>query len=121
VAPGAKIRIADSVGISSSTLVAGNSIEIGAHTLIGAGCLIIDNDFHAPGPGHTWKTEYIKNSKPVRVGAGCFLGARSILLKGVQLGDGVVVGAGSVVTKSFPAGSIIAGNPATIVGTRTRP
>lgn len=121
VAPGAKIRIADSVGISSSTLVAGNSIEIGAHTLIGAGCLIIDNDFHAPGPGHTWKTEYVKNSKPVRVGAGCFLGARSILLKGVQLGDGVVVGAGSVVTKSFPAGSIIAGNPATIVGTRTRP
>ena len=49
---------------------------------------------------------------PITVGKNCFLGMNSILLCGVSLGDYCVVGAGSVVTKSFPAGSVIGGNPA---------
>jgi acetyltransferase-like isoleucine patch superfamily enzyme len=79
--------------------------------------MVLDNDFHALGPGFSWLTEYSINSKPVKIGRGCFIGARSIILKGVTLGDRVVIGAGSVVTKDFPAFSIAAGNPARIVGT----
>ena len=53
---------------------------------------------------------------PIAVGDDCFIGARSILMPGVVIGDNVIVAAGSVVTKSAPAGSIIGGNPARVIG-----
>ena len=40
-----------------------------------------------------------------------------MLLPGVTIGSNAFVGAGSVVTKDVPAGAIVAGNPARIVGT----
>jgi acetyltransferase-like isoleucine patch superfamily enzyme len=49
---------------------------------------------------------------PIRIGRGVFVGARSIVLKGVTIGDGAVVGAGSVVTSDVPAHTLVAGNPA---------
>ena len=119
--PNAQILLADRVGLSSSTIIAGNSIQIGEETILGAGCMVLDNDFHSPGPGFTWLNEYSRNSKPVKIGRGCFIGARSIILKGVTLGDRVIVGAGSVVTKNFPAFSIVAGNPAQIIGSIPNP
>ena len=49
------------------------------------------------------------------IGSNVFIGARSIITKGVHIGDGVVVGAGSVVTKDVPANVVVAGNPAKII------
>ena len=117
----ARLTLGDRVGLSSSVIVAGNSIEIGEDTILGAGSMVLDNDFHAPGPGFSWLTEYSKNSKPVKIGRGCFIGARSIILKGVTLGDRVIIGAGSVVTKDVPAYSVAAGNPARVVRTLPKP
>jgi acetyltransferase-like isoleucine patch superfamily enzyme len=56
--------------------------------------------------------------RPVRIGRCTWIGMRAIVLPGVQLGEGTVVGAGAVVTRSFPPGSIVAGNPAKVIGTR---
>ena len=52
----------------------------------------------------------------IRIGDNCFIGAHAIILPGVTLGKEVVVGAGAVVTKSYPDGSIVAGNPARLIG-----
>ena len=121
VTPTARLTLGNRVGLSSSIVVAGNSIEIGEDTILGAGAIVLDNDFHALGPGFSWLTEYSKNSKPIKIGRGCFIGTRSIILKGVTLGDRVIIGAGSVVTKDVPAYSIAAGNPARVVGTIPKP
>ena len=121
VTPTSRIQLGDRVGLSNSVIVAGNSIEIGEDTILGSGVMILDNDFHVMGTGFSWVSECSTNSKPIKIGRGCFIGARSIILKGVTLGDRVVIGAGSVVTKDVPAHSIAAGNPARVVGTIPNP
>lgn len=41
-------------------------------------------------------------TKPVVIKDGAFIGAGSMILKGVTIGEGAIVGAGSVVTKNIP-------------------
>lgn len=113
---GSQIIIGDNVGISGSTICARNQIVIGNNVLIGSGCIITDSDAHPL----NWedRREEISNnikSAPVIIGDDVFIGARSIILKGVEIGDKAVVGAGSVVTKNVPANTIVAGNPAVVV------
>jgi acetyltransferase-like isoleucine patch superfamily enzyme len=51
----------------------------------------------------------------VRIEDDVFIGMRCLILKGVTLGAGCVIGAGSVVTKSIPPGAVAAGNPARVI------
>ncbi|MEE1199266.1 MAG: acyltransferase [Christensenellales bacterium] len=51
------------------------------------------------------------------IGDNCFIGARTVIMRGVTLPPNTIVGAGSVVTKSFTEQrQIIAGNPARVIG-----
>jgi acetyltransferase-like isoleucine patch superfamily enzyme len=54
-------------------------------------------------------------SAPIRICKGAWIGARSIILKGVVVGEGAIVGAGSVVSKDVPAWTIVGGNPARVI------
>jgi maltose O-acetyltransferase len=43
------------------------------------------------------------------------IGARTIVLAGVEIGPRTIVGAGSVVTRSLPPDTVCAGNPAKVI------
>ena len=109
-----KIRIGDCCGISNTTIFASESITIGDRVLLGGGTKIYDTDFH-------WldlekrMSEDGGITKPVVIEDGVFVGAHTIILKGVTIGKASVIGAGSVVTKSIPAGEIWGGNPAKFI------
>ena len=53
-------------------------------------------------------------AKPILIGSGSWIGAKSIIMGGVEIGEGCIVAAGSVVTKSVPANTLVAGVPARI-------
>jgi len=114
LAPGAVLRLKRGVAMSGAVVCAARSIEIGQGTILGSGALIIDNDFHEAEGEFGW-TDARSTARPVRIGRGCFIGARAIVLKGVTIGDRAIVGAGAVVSKDVPAGMLAVGNPAQVV------
>lgn len=109
-----KIRIGDGCGLSNCTLFACESITLGKNVLIGGSTKVYDTDFH-------WLdymrriTDTGSTTKPVAIMDGAFIGAHSIILKGVTIGKKSVIGAGSVVTKNVPDGEIWVGNPAKFI------
>lgn len=108
---GAAITVGNGSGISNTAIFARESVTVGENVFIGAGTCIYDNDFH-PVDFESRMRNDAPVCKPVVIKDGAFIGAHSIILKGVTVGERSVIGAGSVVTKSVPDGEIWAGNPA---------
>ena len=114
VQPGAKLEIGDGAGLSNCAIFASESISIGRDVLIGAGAKIYDTDFH-PVSFEARKAGAAPKHSPIVIEDGAFIGAQSIILKGVRIGQRSVIGAGSVVTKAVPGGEVWAGNPAKFI------
>lgn len=114
---GATLRIGDNVGISQTALIAAADITIGDNVKLGGGVRVYTTDFHSLDPEVRASAADRDGRKmaPVTIGANAFVGAFSIILKGVTIGEGAVVGAGSVVTRDVPAGEIWGGNPARFI------
>jgi acetyltransferase-like isoleucine patch superfamily enzyme len=114
--PTSTIEIGEGTGISGASIVAKTGITIGKRVLIGAGACIWDTDFH-PLDAETRREHATRNARsaPIIIEDEAFIGARSMILKGVRIGRGAVIGAGAVVTRDVAPGAIVAGNPARVV------
>lgn len=113
---GASLTIGDFTGFSNIAISCKERITIGNHVKIGGGVKIYDSDFHALNFEDRKNRETdIPLKKPVSIEDGCFIGAHSIILKGVTIGRESIIGAGSVVTKSVPEKEIWGGNPAKMI------
>ncbi len=114
-----RIAIGNNSGCSFAVLSSKSSIRIGQNVKIGGNARIYDHDFHAP--DHLSRREAATDTAscktaPVVVGDDVFIGANTIILKGVTIGDRSIIGAGSVVSlKQIPPDSLVGGNPARVV------
>lgn len=113
--PKSKILIGDNVGMSGVSISCMSSITIGNNVLIGSGVIITDNDAHSINPLFRNDSSKIL-SKSIHIHDDVFIGARSIILKGVSIGHGALIGAGSVVSRDVESYAIFAGNPAKKIG-----
>ncbi|WP_108262964.1 acyltransferase [Mangrovicoccus ximenensis] len=115
---GGKIFVGKNSGLSNCTLVSDSEIYIGENVNIGGGVKIYDTDFHNIDPVQRRNEVagiFHGITRKISIEDGAFIGAHSIILKGVSVGRNSVVGAGSVVTKSVPPNEIWAGNPARFI------
>jgi len=89
-------------------------LEVGHDALIATGVMVYDFDAH-PYDADKRRQEVAighSNVRPVHIGAHAWIGARALILKGVNIGEGAIVAAGSVVTRDVAPGTVVAGNPA---------
>lgn len=92
-------------------------VKIGKYFHVGRGLTIFTSN-------HNYKSEksipYDEDDiiKSVEIGDFVWIGANVSIVPGVKIEEGAVVGMGSVVTRDVPAGAIVVGNPAKIIGYR---
>jgi maltose O-acetyltransferase len=84
-------------------------ITIGDHVGFGEECMLLAHDAQMD--------EFLDAARigRVTIGNSCHIGARTVLLPGVEIGDRTIVGASSVVSRSLPADSVCAGSPARVI------
>ena len=113
---GARLTIGDDFGMTGGSLVCDERISIGDRVWVGANSVIADSDFHPLEPQRRSEAPLDARTLPISIGDDVFIGMNALILKGVSIGAGAVVGAGSVLRRDVPAGAIVAGNPAVVVG-----
>jgi maltose O-acetyltransferase len=104
------------------------SIAIGNRVLISHGVNIHDNNSHSHSAalrhihfktifstGHPAILDDVASASVV-IEDDVWIGFNSTILKGVRIGRGAIVGAASVVTKDIAPYTIVAGNPARVIG-----
>lgn len=98
---GATMQLGSKVYINrNSCIVAKNAITIGNAVDIGPNVCIYDHDHNKNAP-----SGFV--TAPIRIGDHVWIGANSVILKGVTIGENCVIAAGSVITRDVPANSIV--------------
>jgi acetyltransferase-like isoleucine patch superfamily enzyme len=111
----ALLTIGDDFGMTGGSLVCEQQITIGKRVTVGCNTIIADTDFH-PLDAQARQADFLAGATaPIVIEDDVFIGMNALILKGVRLGAGCVVGAGSVVTRDVPAGAVVAGNPARVI------
>ena len=123
IANGERIRIGRRSHIGARcNLWAGDTvgrIDIGEYALFGPEVFITASNYRYELGDRVM--EQPKAEATVTIGANTWLGARVMVMPGVDIGEGAVIGAGSVVTRSIPPWTVAVGSPAKVVAPRERP
>jgi maltose O-acetyltransferase len=106
------MRIGDDVWLPASTWIDTDHchlISIGDHTGLGEECMILAHDAQMD--------EFLDAARIGRVDIreSCHIGARCVVLPGVQVGPRTIVGANSVISRSLPPDTVCAGSPARVL------
>ena len=117
-----KITIGANVSLGfDTTLSAIDRINIGDNVLIASGVFITAHNhgqYRGPqsaAPETPPAYRPLHSRGPVIIEANCWIGEHVVILPGVHIGAGCVIGANSVVTHDVPAHTISGGNPSRVL------
>lgn len=96
----------------NSTLYCLGPVTIGADVVLSQGAHLCAGDHAIRDPN------FPVLKRPITLENGVWIAAEAFIGPGVSIGEGAVVGACAVVMRPVPAGAVVAGNPARVVGQR---
>ena len=128
VGPNGRVSLGEYALVSAARIICDSEVEIGDYALIAWNVVIMDTyrvSLDVAVRRHELERISLRpqrrfydacEPRPVRIGRNVWIGFEACVLPGVIIGEGSVVGARSVVTENVPPFTVIAGNPARIVG-----
>ncbi|MEN9306236.1 MAG: hypothetical protein RL173_168 [Fibrobacterota bacterium] len=113
---GKGLVIGDRVGIgSSSFLGCAGGIEIGDDTILGNFVSLHSESHVFTNPEIPIRSQGVTRNG-IKVGKGCWIGAKATILDGAVIGDNCLVAAGAVVLKGeYPSHVVLGGIPARVI------
>ncbi len=124
----ARAEIGDYCYFTNAVLLCELELRIGSYVVIGWNATIADTDFHPIAPAEriadavaisplgAQRPRPLIKKEAVIIEDGVWIGPNATILKGVRIGAGAFIEAGSLVTKSVPPRARVLGNPAQIIG-----
>jgi acetyltransferase-like isoleucine patch superfamily enzyme len=123
-----RLAIGDYCYFTNAVLLCELEVRVGNYVVIGWNATITDTDFHPLAPAERIadaiacsplgqgrpRPEVLR--RPVIIEDNAWIGPNATILKGVRIGAGAFVEAGSLVTRDVPPRARVLGNPAQVIG-----
>jgi maltose O-acetyltransferase len=110
----ANLRIGDEAAVGRCTLLLLAPVSVGPRAIINDDVRILTGSHDPVDPGFALRTA------PVSIGEYAWICTGALILPGITIGEGAVVAAGAVVTRDVAARTVVAGNPAKVIGARSQ-
>jgi len=108
--------IGDHSGIGAYSQI--GTVKIGNYVMMGTYCFILSRNHRFDDLTIPMCQQGFYEDEPVVIEDDVWIGSKVIILPGLKIGRGSIIGAGAVVTKDVEPYSIVAGNPARVIGRR---
>ena len=124
----ARVEIGDYCYFTNAVLLCELELRIGNYVVIGWNATLADTDFHPMAPAARIADAVACSPlgkgrarppvlrKRIIIEDDVWIGPNAVVLKGVRIGAGAFIEAGSLVTKDVPPRARVLGNPARIIG-----
>ncbi|MDP4120716.1 MAG: DapH/DapD/GlmU-related protein [Bacillota bacterium] len=116
---GNEITIGDRSGLGKQCKVYGK-INVGNDVVMGPDVIIYTKDHVFSDTKVPINRQGMTEMRPVNIEDDVYIGARVIILPGINIGKGSVIAAGTIVTKDVPEFAIFAGNPGKVIKFRNK-
>lgn len=115
-----RVVLKDRCAIQGGTMINSyGGLHVGENSGIGYNCVIF-TALHRYRNADTIPFDNLCELKPVIIREFVWIGANVKILPGIEIGEGAIIGMGAVLTKNVPPLAIVMGNPAEIIGYRSK-
>ncbi len=117
--PCGEVEIGNYCSLVGAIFSTNGRIAVGSYTFIAHEVVFADSFAAVPRRPEAMplRADGDQDEEPlILVGENVWIGARAVVLAPARIGEGAIIGAGAIVNADVPAFSIVAGNPAKVVG-----